>query len=86
MSKCLFGLKILFCLADENHRIIEYLRLEGIHKDPGIQNLIELCEAWCSNFFPGKPAPGADHPLSEEPFPNVQSEPLLRELIYDKVM
>lgn len=79
-------LKILFFSADENHRIIEYLKLEGIHKDSGIQNLIELCEAWCSNFFPGKPAPGSDHLLSEEPFPNVQSDPPLRELRYDKVM
>lgn len=42
-----------FSLADENHRIIEYLMLEGFHKDHGVQNFTELCQAWCSDF-PGK--------------------------------
>lgn len=47
-----------------------------------VQKVTELCQAWCSDFFPGKPAPVAEHPLSEEPFPNVPSEPPLRELRY----
>lgn len=74
-----------FFLADKNHRIIEYLKLEGFHRDHGVQNLTELCQAWCSDF-PRKPAPGVDHPLSEEPFPNVLSESPLGELRDYKVM
>ncbi|KAK4806763.1 hypothetical protein QYF61_005559 [Mycteria americana] len=31
-------------------------------------------QAWCRDHFPGEPVPVIDHPLSEEPFPNVQSE------------
>ncbi|KAK4807107.1 hypothetical protein QYF61_018448 [Mycteria americana] len=37
-------------------------------------------KAWCRDHFPGEPVPVTDHPLSEEPFPNVQSELPLRQL------
>lgn len=65
---------------------IEYLKLEEIHKDHCVQNLNELCQAWCSDFFHGKPASGTDHPLSEELFPNDWPESPLRELRYYKVI
>lgn len=51
-----------------------------------VWKVTELCQAWCSDIFPRKPAPVADHPLSEEPFPNVQSEPPPRELRYYKLL
>ena len=40
---------------------------------------VELWQAWCHDHIPGEPVPVTDHPLSEEPFPNVQSElPLMQ--------
>jgi len=36
--------------------------------------------AWCHDNFPGEPVPVTDHLLSEEPFPNVQSELPLTQL------
>ena len=42
--------------------------------------LLELWQAWCRNQSPGEPIPVTDHPLSEEPFPNVQSELPLTQL------
>ena len=39
-----------------------------------VQTLLELRQAWCHDHFPGEPFPVTDHPLSKEPFPNVQSE------------
>ncbi|KAK4806146.1 hypothetical protein QYF61_001069 [Mycteria americana] len=37
-------------------------------------------QAWCRDHFPGEPVPVTDHPLSEEPFPYVQSELPLTQL------
>ena len=39
-----------------------------------VQTLLELWQAWCRDHLPGEPVPVTNHPLSEEPFPNVQSE------------
>lgn len=36
--------------------------------------LLEFWWAWDSDHFPGKPVPVTNHSLSEEYFPNVQSE------------
>lgn len=35
---------------------------------------LELWQAWCCDHFHRQPVPVTDHPLSEEPFPNAQSE------------
>ena len=45
-----------------------------------VQMLLELGQAWCHVHFPGDPVPVTGHPLSEEHFPNVQSELPLTEL------
>lgn len=71
MFKCLFVSSTLFFFFSWLMKSIAYLKLEEIHKDHCVQNLNELCQAWCSDFFSGKPASGTDHPLNEEPFPNV---------------
>lgn len=75
------GNTFFFFLAEENHRIIE---LEGFLwiMECRISLTLTKSQAWCSDFLPGKPAPGDDHPFSEKPFPNVISESPLRELRY----
>ncbi|KAK4807096.1 hypothetical protein QYF61_018437 [Mycteria americana] len=57
----------------------DYLKLNHMTKSV-IQTLLELRQAWCCDHFPGEPVPVTNHPLSEEPFPNVQSELPLRQL------
>ena len=42
--------------------------------------LLEFWQDWSHDHSPGKPGPGTDHRLSEEPFPNVQSELCLMQL------
>ena len=39
-----------------------------------VQMLLELWQVWCHDHFTEEPVPVTNHPLSEEPFPNVQSE------------
>ncbi|KAM4793343.1 uncharacterized protein ACIQIH_013099 isoform 1-T2 [Cyanocitta cristata] len=45
-----------------------------------VQTLLELCHAWGCEHFPGEPVPVPNHPLSEEPFRNVQPKPPLTQL------
>ncbi|GAB0202878.1 cAMP-dependent protein kinase inhibitor alpha [Grus japonensis] len=40
-----------------------------------IQMLLELSQAQCCDHFPREPVPVPDHPLSEEPFPDIQPKP-----------
>lgn len=47
---------------------------------PYNKTFLELWQAWCHNDFPGEPVLVTDHPLSEEPSPNVQSELPLAQL------
>ncbi|KAJ7418809.1 hypothetical protein BTVI_27374 [Pitangus sulphuratus] len=42
-----------------------------------VQKLIELCQAWCYNHFPGEPVLVLNHPLDEESYPNIQPKPPL---------
>ena len=39
-----------------------------------VQMLFELTQAWFHDHFPGDAVPVTDHTLSEEFFPNVQTE------------
>lgn len=45
----------------------------------GVQRLLELCQPWCCDQCPGELVPVPNHPLDEEPFPNIcffkQEEP-----------
>lgn len=41
-----------------------------------VQTLLKIWQTWCPDRFPGEHVPGTDHPVSEEPFPNVQSTSL----------
>jgi len=44
-----------------------------------VQTLSELQQAQCHDHGLGEPAPVPDHPLSEEPFPDIQPDsPLLQ--------
>ncbi|KAK4818862.1 hypothetical protein QYF61_020081 [Mycteria americana] len=64
-------------VSDSQH-IWDYLKLNHTTKSI-VQMLLELWQAWCRDHFPGEPVPVTDHPPSEEPFPNVQSElPLMQ--------
>jgi len=38
-------------------------------------DILELQQAWCHDRFPGVADPVPDHPLSEEPFSEIQPEP-----------
>lgn len=69
--------------AQQIHRIIDYPKLEGAHKDHQVQllalhstiprshhiperivqMLLEFCQAWCCDPFPGDPVPMPKHPL-----------------------
>jgi len=40
-----------------------------------VQMLHELCQAQCHNHFSKEAVPVPNHPLSEEPFPNIQPDP-----------
>ncbi|GAB0184693.1 hypothetical protein GRJ2_000934600 [Grus japonensis] len=40
-----------------------------------IQTLLELSQARRCDHFPGEPVPVPNHPLSEEPFPDIQPKP-----------
>ncbi|KAJ7402779.1 hypothetical protein BTVI_83504 [Pitangus sulphuratus] len=42
--------------------------------------LLELCQAWRCDHFPGESVPVANHPLHEEPFSNIQPKPSLTQL------
>ncbi|NXY44056.1 TSG10 protein, partial [Ceuthmochares aereus] len=42
--------------------------------------LLEYCQGWCHDCFPGEPVPVLHHPLSEHPFPNIQHNPPLAHL------
>jgi len=42
--------------------------------------LLKLWQAWCHDHFPGEAVPVTGHPLSEDPFANIQSELLPRQL------
>lgn len=44
------------------------------------QIFLELCQVWCHDHFPGKHVLVANHPPSEEHFPNVQGDLLLMQL------
>lgn len=44
------------------------------------QMLLGTRQAWCFHHFPGEPVPVTDHPLHEEPFPEVQSKLSLMQL------
>ncbi|KAJ7418363.1 hypothetical protein BTVI_29591 [Pitangus sulphuratus] len=39
--------------------------------------LLELRQAWCCDHFREEPVPVPNHPLSEEPFSNIQPKPPL---------
>lgn len=85
---------LILTSLESQTRTTEYLRLEGTHQHHCclqiyiklnhlikslIQMLLEHCQAWCWDQFPGKSLPGTNHLLSEEPFPNVQAElPLMQ--------
>lgn len=44
-----------------------------------VQMLLELCQAWCCDHCSGQPVPVSDHPLDEEPFPDMQPKhPLMQ--------
>ncbi|GAB0194069.1 myocardial zonula adherens protein [Grus japonensis] len=45
-----------------------------------IQTLLELSQARCCDHFPGEPVPVPNHPLGEEPFPDIQPKPPLSQL------
>jgi len=45
-----------------------------------MQKLLELWQVGCRHCFPGEPVPVTKHALSEEPFPQVQSELSLAQL------
>ena len=45
-----------------------------------VQTLLELQQVWCHDRFPEESVPVTNHPLSEEPVPNVQSELPLTQL------
>ena len=36
-----------------------------------VQSLLKFRQAWCSDYFTGEPVPVCNHPLSEEPLPDV---------------
>jgi len=40
-----------------------------------VQMLLELMQGQCSDHFPEETVPVSDHPLGEEPFPDIQPEP-----------
>ncbi|KAJ7411709.1 hypothetical protein BTVI_48722 [Pitangus sulphuratus] len=42
--------------------------------------LLELCQAWCSDHFPGEPVPVLKHPLGEKPSPDIQTKPPLTQI------
>ena len=42
--------------------------------------LLELWQTRCCGHCPGEPVPVLNHPLGEEPFPNIQPEPPLMQL------
>lgn len=39
-----------------------------------------LWQTWCHDHFPGEAVPVTDHPLTEEPLPNVQPQVPLMQL------
>ena len=45
-----------------------------------VQTLLKLWQAWCSDYIPGEPVPVREHPLGEEPLPDVQPKRPLPQL------
>ena len=45
-----------------------------------VQTLLELWQAWRYDHFPWEAVPAPKHPLSEEPFPEIQPDPCLPQL------
>ncbi|TRZ12523.1 hypothetical protein HGM15179_014591 [Zosterops borbonicus] len=77
------------------HRITEHpdfdyqVHLLALHRTPQesphmpdniVQTLLDDCQIWfCDHFF-GKPVPGPNHSLDEEPFSDTQPKPSLTQL------
>lgn len=40
-----------------------------------VQVLLELCQPWYCDHSSDEPVPAPNHPLGEEPFPDIQTKP-----------